>query len=140
MEANAEVRFPILAASIQGVAFVDVGQVWAERSEVRFDELEVTPGLGLRYLTPIGPVRVDVAYRFGGEEVLPVSTRGLRRFVSGSDNEADRITVAWADGESRTLDWLKTDDVSFLSRGATIGRTGSFWSHLQLHISIGQAF
>jgi outer membrane protein insertion porin family/translocation and assembly module TamA len=140
MEANAEVRFPILAASIQGVAFVDVGQVWADRSEVRFDELEVTPGLGLRYLTPIGPVRVDVAYRFGGQEVLPVSTRGLRRFVSGADNEADRITVAWADGESRTLDWLKTDDVSFLSRGASIGRTGSFWSHLQLHISIGQAF
>ncbi len=139
-EANAEVRFPILTSTIQGVGFVDVGQVWADRSEVRFDQLEVTPGLGLRYLTPIGPVRVDVAYRMRGAEVLPVSTAGLRRFVPGTDDEGDRIIVDWAGGETRTLDWLRTDDVSFLSQGATIGGSGSFWSHLQLHISIGQAF
>ena len=133
-------RFPILTSTIQGVGFVDVGQVWADRSEVRFDQLEVTPGLGLRYLTPIGPVRVDVAYRMRGAEVLPVSTAGLRRFVPGTDDEGDRIIVDWAGGETRTLDWLRTDDVSFLSQGATIGGSGSFWSHLQLHISIGQAF
>ena len=139
-EANAEVRFPVFSSTIQGVGFVDVGQVWADRAEVRLDELEVTPGVGLRYLTPIGPIRIDVAYRFRGEEVLPVSTTGLRRFVAGTDDENDRIVVDWADGGSRTLDWLRTDDVSFLSRGASVGGTGSFWSHLQLHISIGQAF
>lgn len=138
-EANAEVRFAI-ASTVQGVGFVDVGQVWADRSQVRFDELEVTPGLGMRYLTPIGPIRVDVAYRWRGDEVLPVSTTGLRRFIPGTDDEGDRIVVDWAGEGTQTLDWLRTDDVSFLARGATIGPSGSFWSHLQLHISIGQAF
>ncbi len=138
-EANAEVRFPILAASLQGVSFVDVGQVWANRREVRLDELEVTPGLGVRYLTPIGPLRIDVAYRFGGDRVLPVATTGLREFELGDDPD-DRIVVDWAGGSTRTLEWVRTTDVSFLSRGAAFGDPDGFFSHLQLHISIGQAF
>ncbi|HEX7242547.1 MAG TPA: hypothetical protein VF263_19815, partial [Longimicrobiaceae bacterium] len=31
--------------------------------------LRVTPGLGLRFLTPVGPLRVDAAYnRYGAQE------------------------------------------------------------------------
>lgn len=137
-EANAELRFPILS-SLQGVSFVDVGQVWAGRDAVRFDDLEVSPGLGVRYLSPIGPVRVDVAYRFRGSEVLPVATEGLRRWVPG-ESESLRLTVPWADGQSQTLDWVTTDEVTFLASGAGVGGSTDFWSRLQLHISIGQAF
>lgn len=136
LEANAEVRFPFLTPSLQGVGFVDVGQVWSDRSAVDLGELEAAPGVGLRYLSPIGPVRVDVAYRFRGAEVLPVATRGLRPCDEG---EAC-LVVPWAGGETRELPWIATDDVAFLSRGAEVGGGGSFWSRLQLHISIGQAF
>jgi translocation and assembly module TamA len=42
------------------VAFVDVGEVWAARADVNFKALQVAVGPGLRYLTPFGPIRVDV--------------------------------------------------------------------------------
>lgn len=138
LEANAELRFPVVSA-LQGVAFVDVGQVWAGRPEVRLDDLEFTPGFGVRYLSPIGPVRVDVAYRFRGAELLPVATEGLRPWEEG-EPEALRLTVPWANGETRTLDWVATDEVNFLTSGARVGGGRDFWSRLQLHISIGQAF
>lgn len=139
LEANAEVRFP-LASSLQGVGFVDVGQVWARRTEVRFDELQVAPGIGVRYLSPIGPVRVDVAYRFRGAEVLPVATEGLRPWNPDRDDPGQRIEVPWAGGGAHVLEWVQTDEIAFLTRGAEVGGGGSFWSRLQLHISIGQAF
>ena len=31
-------------------------------------------------------------------------------------------------------------EIAFLTRGAEVGGGGGFWSRLQLHISIGQAF
>jgi outer membrane protein assembly factor BamA len=63
--ANAELRFPapVFRSRLRLAAFVDAGGVWqlgvddAPRSEVR-----VTPGLGIRLTTPLGPARVDVGY------------------------------------------------------------------------------
>lgn len=138
--ANAEVRFPFLSPALQGVGFVDLGQVWPDRSRVRFDGLEVTPGLGVRYLSPIGPIRVDVAYRSQGARVLPVATQGLRPFREGIDPETLRLQVPWAGGTTERLDWVRTNDVTFLSQGTAYGGSSGFFSHLQLHISIGQAF
>ena len=43
-------------------AFVDAGQVWAPGSRVSPSNIYYTPGVGLRIITPVGPVRVDVAY------------------------------------------------------------------------------
>lgn len=138
LEANAEIRFPVVS-SLQGVGFVDVGQVWSDRSAVRLDALEVAPGVGVRYLSPIGPVRVDVAYRFRGAEVLPVATQGLRAWDPGEDADL-RVEVPWAGGQTQRLDWVSTDEVAFLGSGASVGGGDGFWSRLQLHISIGQAF
>ena len=142
IEANAEVRFPLIASSLQGVGFVDVGQIWADRSDFDLGDLEVTPGVGIRYLSPIGPIRLDLGLRSSAEQVLPVATRGLRAYLEGTDDPASRLTVPWAGGDSRTLDWIGTDEVAFLPSGATFGGSGSLFSfsRLQLHISIGQAF
>ena len=43
--------------------FADVGRVWASLGEVSFADLQPSVGLGGRYISPIGPLRLDVACR-----------------------------------------------------------------------------
>jgi outer membrane protein assembly complex protein YaeT len=62
---NAELRLPspVYPERVRLGVFVDVGQVWERGSEVfPISGLRVTPGAGLRFATPLGPVRVDAAY------------------------------------------------------------------------------
>jgi len=63
--ANVELRVPapIFPDRVRLGLFVDVGQVW-ERGDTgtTVSGLRVTPGLGLRFITPLGPVRLDAAY------------------------------------------------------------------------------
>ena len=62
---NAELRLPspILTQRVRLGVFVDAGQVWDRGSEVfPISGLRVTPGAGLRFSTPLGPVRIDAAY------------------------------------------------------------------------------
>ncbi|MCK5439382.1 MAG: outer membrane protein assembly factor, partial [Gemmatimonadetes bacterium] len=66
-ETGVELRFPI-GGRLRGVAFVDAGNVWEDPSEISLADLEYTPGGGVRYVTPIGPVRFDVARRTSDEE------------------------------------------------------------------------
>jgi outer membrane protein insertion porin family len=62
---NAELRMPspIFTQRMRLGLFLDAGQVW-ERGEELFSitGLRFTPGLGTRFTTPLGPVRVDAAY------------------------------------------------------------------------------
>lgn len=62
---NAELRLPspVLPQRMRLGVFVDVGQVWERREElVRIGDMRVTPGAGVRFTTPLGPVRIDAAY------------------------------------------------------------------------------
>jgi len=59
---NAEYRFPIVS-TLGGALFADVGNVFAG-SRIRFDELRYGAGFGFRYLSPVGPVRLDLAVPF----------------------------------------------------------------------------
>lgn len=62
---NAELRLPspILASRMRLGLFVDAGQVWERGEEiVSLSGMRVTPGAGVRFTTPLGPVRIDVAY------------------------------------------------------------------------------
>ncbi len=45
------------------VAFVDGGNVWSDAWDLDLSSLRWNAGPGLRYLTPIGPVRVDLAFQ-----------------------------------------------------------------------------
>ncbi len=57
---SAEARFRF-RGKLWGGVFVDGGEVWAHAGDARLRELEWGGGLGLRYLTFIGPLRLDCA-------------------------------------------------------------------------------
>ena len=59
-EASLEARIKV-TDTIGIVPFVDVGQAFAGPVPSRSDSLRVGAGLGLRYYTAIGPIRLDVA-------------------------------------------------------------------------------
>ena len=61
---NLEVRFPIFG-SLGGALFSDHGGVYAEVAPLRDLDWNHNAGLGLRWATPLGPVRFDYAFRLG---------------------------------------------------------------------------
>jgi outer membrane protein insertion porin family len=62
--ANVELRVPspILSSRLRLAAFVDAGGVWNRGGNERTAVIRVTPGVGLRVATPLGPARLDLAY------------------------------------------------------------------------------
>jgi outer membrane protein assembly factor BamA len=61
-ELSMETRVPVSEA-VQVVLFVDASDVTRDTALIRFDYPHISPGIGLRYLTPVGPVRVDLGFR-----------------------------------------------------------------------------
>jgi outer membrane protein insertion porin family/translocation and assembly module TamA len=61
VEGNLELRYPLIG-QFRGVVFLDGGNVYADRSEFRLDNLKYGTGIGVRYLTIVGPVRLDIAF------------------------------------------------------------------------------
>jgi len=59
---NAELRVPI-RGPVGGVVFVDGGNVFARVSDLDLLQLRGSVGLGARYRSPIGPIRVDVGFK-----------------------------------------------------------------------------
>ena len=58
---GAEMRFN-LSRSFQVASFLDTGNVYLETRDVALADLRWSAGLGLRYRTPIGPIRLDWGY------------------------------------------------------------------------------
>jgi outer membrane protein insertion porin family len=50
------------------VPFVDIGNIWQNTKQVALSELRYTTGLGLRYNTPVGPLRVDYGVKLNRHE------------------------------------------------------------------------
>ncbi|HVW85121.1 MAG TPA: BamA/TamA family outer membrane protein [Bryobacteraceae bacterium] len=69
---NVELRFPLIGENIQGVFFHDMGNVFSSIGNISFrfsqknlqdfDYTTHAAGFGIRYRTPVGPIRVDLAY------------------------------------------------------------------------------
>lgn len=59
---SSELRTPLLG-KLGGVAFTDFGNVWANPAAVDLSDLRYSVGAGLRYQTPVGPVRFDFGYQ-----------------------------------------------------------------------------
>ncbi len=79
-----ELRFPLFGPNISGVLFHDMGNIYTSFSDVSFAYRQPSiqnfnyavqaPGFGIRYKTPLGPVRVDFAYTLNPPQYLGFST------------------------------------------------------------------
>lgn len=63
---NLDYRFPI-AGPVGGIAFFDLGNVWADWRQINLSDARPGAGLGLRYRSPIGPLRLEVGWNLDRE-------------------------------------------------------------------------
>lgn len=68
-EASAEVRFPI-SVPLWGATFCDASDVAPKRWQLRPERPHLSCGGGVRYDTPVGPIRLDIGYRIPGMQVI----------------------------------------------------------------------
>ena len=71
-----ELRFPLIGDNIGGVLFHDMGNIYSrldnfslrqkQRDIQDFDYMVHAVGFGIRYRTPVGPLRVDLGYSVNG--------------------------------------------------------------------------
>lgn len=122
-----ELRFPLLYPNLSGVFFHDMGNVYSTFSSIslRYRQPSIedlnygvqAAGFGIRYKTPLGPVRVDFAYALN-----PPSYLGFNR------NETVQQLLACTPSE--------IGNPAFPNCTASPQRL----SHFQFFFSIGQAF
>lgn len=122
-EASIEYRFPILAAlGLSGTVFVDGAVVGTNRfADLLGATAMITPGFGILFKTPVGPVRLDLGIRPTVIEDLPVITQ-----VPAPNGQYKLVTL----NTPRRYDQAE----------ATGGAFSQFLSRLTLHLAIGPAF
>lgn len=119
IEASVELRFPLFASLI-GATFVDAAYLGQNTNPgLPKSKAAVTPGFGVRYLSPVGPVRIDVGINPSTSDQLPVVTEDVANGGNGL------VTLAATRSYSPT-------------QGS--GGLNSVLSRLTLHLSIGEAF
>jgi outer membrane protein insertion porin family len=122
LEGSVEFRFPLFR-EFRGAAFLD-GAIVGEQVGGLFSEGTgaVTPGVGARMDTPIGPIRVDLGVRPAIKRSLPVVTEYV-------DEAGERHLVR--------LDTPRLWNPVEAGSGGFLGRV---LAHLTLHLSIGEAY
>ena len=63
---NLELRTDV-AKGFGLVTFLDGGNVWKKKSDVKLSDMKYTAGAGIRYNTPVGPLRVDYGHKLDRE-------------------------------------------------------------------------
>ena len=129
VEGSVEVRFPIWK-NLGGAAFLD-GAVVGEGTlrDVTRGAGAITPGFGVRYYSPVGPIRIDLGFNPNVSEALPV----LTQVGDGANSEIVRVQTMGPNGSPvgarRTYAPAKNE-----------GGFRGFLNQLTLHLSIGHAY
>jgi outer membrane protein insertion porin family len=120
-----ELRFPLLGANISGVLFEDMGNIYTsfsnislgyrQKNDQNFNYAVQAPGFGIRYKTPLGPIRVDLAYALNPS-----------RFLGFNVNE--------------TIQQLITCSPTQIGVSPNCTASPQRLSHIEFFFSIGQAF
>ncbi|MEO6210453.1 MAG: BamA/TamA family outer membrane protein [Gemmatimonadaceae bacterium] len=120
LEGSIEYRFPFLMKNLQAAVFLDAGYVGAGGSTVTQGKAAVTPGFGVRYMSPVGPIRIDLGFRPSLSDSLTVITE-----------------VVEPDGTHRLVQLGEKRKYNPVEGGSGISK---ILNRLALHLSIGQAF
>jgi outer membrane protein insertion porin family len=60
---NLEYRFPLLTdQGVVGVVFFDAGNVFGEGGDFGFQDIKTSAGVGVRWYSPLGPIRIEYGY------------------------------------------------------------------------------
>ncbi|MGA8025933.1 MAG: POTRA domain-containing protein [Bryobacteraceae bacterium] len=121
-----ELRFPLLGPNISGVVFHDMGNIYTNFSDISlryhqndnnqdFNYAVQAPGFGIRYKTPLGPVRVDFSYALN-----PTRYEGFSR--------------------TETIQTLLMCMTNQIGVTPSCSASPQQLSHFQFFFSIGQAF
>jgi outer membrane protein insertion porin family len=113
---NAELRLPspVLAQRMRLGLFVDAGQVWERGEEIiSIRGMRVTPGAGVRFTTPLGPVRIDAAYNGYADERGPLLYQ-----ASDTSSTITQIRPSYP----------------------PVGASKRFWQKIVVQFAVGQAF
>ena len=78
MEVSTEARFGI-RGKLSGVVFVDGGNVWRDPWDVQLSDLRWAAGPGIRYDTPIGPMRFDLGLQLNPIDGLVIEGNPEKR-------------------------------------------------------------
>jgi outer membrane protein insertion porin family len=70
---NAEIRAP-LRGGLGVVGFLDAGNVFQHVDDMDLGDLRTAAGFGLRYRSPVGPIRVDLGFKLD-RKILPNGQR-----------------------------------------------------------------
>ncbi len=66
---NIEIFFPLLTdAGVRGVAFLDFGNVYDQDDNWDFGKIKKSTGLGINWLSPMGPLRLIWGYNLDSQE------------------------------------------------------------------------
>jgi outer membrane protein assembly factor BamA len=143
LEGNVELRFPlpIRGGRFRGAAFVDAGQVWLTAADVNLRQIAVTPGIGLRYHSPVGPIRIDAGFDTRGPQELNVLTTRVEPCLFTGTSDCVKIDGPPRQTLRNTGDIVTLDrPIMFGSRVSDMESWGDLFSRFRLHFSIGQAF
>jgi len=131
LEGSVEYRFPLpIIRSVQGAVFLD-GAVLGERvlnplqgvntlANLVHGTGAITPGFGIRYISPVGPIRIDLGFNPSRAEKLAV--------VTEIEENGKRVIIP-----------LETPRL-YSATGSGAGGFRGFLNRLTLHFSIGQAY
>ena len=53
------------------VGFVDAGNVFARTTAIDLGALRSAVGFGIRYRSPVGPIRVDMGFKMNRRDIVP---------------------------------------------------------------------
>ncbi len=67
---NGEMRVGVTRA-LQAVGFLDAGNVVARASELSLGNLRAAAGFGVRFRSPVGPIRLDLGFKLDRRELAP---------------------------------------------------------------------
>jgi outer membrane translocation and assembly module TamA len=67
---NAELRLRLMR-SVGVVGFLDTGNVFKQATDLDLGRLRSAAGFGVRFQSPIGPIRVDLGFKINRQEIPP---------------------------------------------------------------------